>query len=50
MTDPDDPHKDGLTPPDYDEYGDVPDSGADAEEEDDETSEVPHCPGESPLG
>lgn len=27
MIDPDDPLEDGLTPPDYDEYGDVPDSG-----------------------
>ncbi|WP_313239919.1 hypothetical protein [Stutzerimonas kunmingensis] len=27
MIDSDDPLKDGLTPPDYDEYGDVPDSG-----------------------
>ncbi|WP_185743991.1 hypothetical protein [Stutzerimonas kunmingensis] len=27
MIDPDDPLKDGLTPRDYDEYGDVPDSG-----------------------
>ena len=27
MTDPKDPLKDGLTPPDYDEYGDVPESG-----------------------
>ncbi len=24
MTDPTDPLKDGLTPPDYDEYGDAP--------------------------
>ena len=32
MIDPDDPLKDGLTPPDYDEYGDVPDSGENADD------------------
>ena len=31
MTDPTDPLKDGLTPPDYDEYGDAPESGDSAE-------------------
>ena len=35
MTDPKDPLKDGLTPPDYDEYGDAPDSGENDPEEKD---------------
>lgn len=50
MTDPKDPLKDGLTPPDYDEYGDAPESGENAEpkKEGDPSSE--QNPGESPLG
>lgn len=48
MTDPDDPLKDGLTPADYDEYGDVPDSGANDAGADDAGD--PAEAGESPLG
>ncbi|WP_019407086.1 hypothetical protein [Stutzerimonas stutzeri] len=47
MIDPDDPLKDGLTPPLYDEYGDVPDSGENAD--DSQPSDEPNA-GESPLG
>jgi hypothetical protein len=47
MTDPKHPLEDGLTPKDYDEYGDVPDS---AENADDDKPDVPDSPGESPLG
>ena len=47
MIDPDDPLKDGLTPPDYDEYGDMPDSGENAD--DSQPSDEPNA-GESPLG
>ena len=47
MIDPDDPLKDGLTPPDYDEYGDAPDSGEnDPEETVDDQPEAD----QSPLG
>lgn len=49
MTDSREPLKGGLTPPDYDEYGDVPHSGATAED-DDEAPEEKGNPGESPLG
>ncbi|MCP9340677.1 hypothetical protein [Stutzerimonas xanthomarina] len=49
MTDPNDPLKDGLTPPDYDEYGDVPDSGENDPEETVEPKDEPNA-GESPLG
>jgi len=38
MTDPKHPLEDGLTPKDYDEYGDVPDS---AENADDDKPDVP---------
>lgn len=50
MTDPKDPLKDGLTPPDYDEYGDEPDSADSADS--DERGDPKHAPnpGESPLG
>jgi len=48
MTDPKDPLKDGLTPPDYDEYGD--ESGESAEPEDDTDPKNQPNPGESPLG
>lgn len=50
MIDPKDPLKDGLTPPDYDEYGDAPDSGENAESEKEPESDVEPNPGESPLG
>ncbi len=49
MIDPDDPLKDGLTPPDYDEYGDVPDSGENDTEPDDDSGDEAN-PGQSPLG
>ncbi|WAE54286.1 hypothetical protein [Stutzerimonas frequens] len=49
MIDPDDPLKDGLMPPDYDEYGDVPDSGENDTEPDDDTGDEAN-PGQSPLG
>ncbi|MCH8891653.1 MAG: hypothetical protein IH827_11345 [Myxococcales bacterium] len=49
MTDPKDPLKDGLTPPDYDEYGDAPDSGENDPEETVEPKDEPNA-GESPLG
>ena len=49
MTDPKDPLKDGLTPPDYDEYGDVPESGDNKQEEQTEPKDEPNA-GESPLG
>jgi hypothetical protein len=50
MTDPKDPLKDGLTPPDYDEYGDAPGSGDSAEpDEGGDPGNEPN-PGESPLG
>lgn len=50
MTDSREPPKGGLTPPDYDEYGDVPDSGAGPAEDEDEAPEEEGNPGESPLG
>ncbi|MCQ4329518.1 hypothetical protein [Stutzerimonas stutzeri] len=50
MTDPKDPLKDGLTPPDYDEYGDAPESGENAEPERDGDPRDEPNPGESPLG
>lgn len=49
MTDPDEPLEDGLTPPDYDEYGDVPDSAEHAAEPGSEPRDAPNA-GESPLG
>ena len=49
MTDPNDPLKDGLTLPDYDEYGDAPDSGENDPEETVEPKDEPNA-GESPLG
>lgn len=49
MIDPDDPLKDGLAPPDYDEYGDVPDSGENDTEPDDDSDDEAN-PGQSPLG
>ena len=50
MTDPTDPLKDGLTPPDYDAYGDAPESGDSAEpDEGGDPGNEPN-PGESPLG
>ena len=50
MIDPKDPLKDGVTPPDHGEYGDVPDSaeGTDTDERGDVKNEP--NPGESPLG
>jgi hypothetical protein len=48
MIDPKDPLKDGLTPPDYDEYGDNSDENAEQEEGADPKNEP--NPGESPLG
>lgn len=50
MIDPNDPLKDGLTPSDYDEYGDAPEpdekeTGVDSGEPKNEPN-----PGESPLG
>lgn len=53
MIDKDDPLKDGLTPPGYDEYGDgpnpdnTPEKVRESEEEKDEHQEQP---GEGPLG
>jgi hypothetical protein len=47
MTDPKHPLEDGLTPKDYDEYGNVPDSADNADED---KPDVPDSPGESPLG
>lgn len=44
MSDPEDPLKDGLTPPDYDEYGDAPEPDDDVEPKDEPNA------GESPLG
>ena len=41
--------KDGLTPPDYDESGDVPESGDNKQEEQTEPKDEPNA-GESPLG
>ncbi|MCQ4296616.1 hypothetical protein NAU58_13600 [Pseudomonas stutzeri] len=49
MIDPNDPLKDGLTPPDYDEYGDVPDSGENDAEPGIEPKDEPNA-GQSPLG
>jgi len=49
MTDPKDPLKDGLTPPDYDEYGDAPDSGENDQENTVAPKDEPNA-GESPLG
>ncbi len=53
MTDPNDPLKDGLTPADYDEYGDEPTSGQQQGAPDkaskDEPGDEPNA-GESPLG
>lgn len=50
MTDPKDPLKDGLTPPDYDEYGDVPESGDDTEPPRENDPKREPNAGESPLG
>lgn len=50
MTDPTDPLKDGLTPPDYDEYGDAPASGDSAEPDEGGDPGYEPNPGESPLG
>ncbi len=49
MTDPNDPLKDGLTPPDYDEYGNAPESDESEPEEHVEPKDEPNA-GESPLG
>ena len=50
MIDPNDPLKDGLTPPDFDEYGDVPESGENTEPEAGTDPKDEPNPGESPLG
>ncbi len=49
MIDPDYPLKDGLTPPDYDEYGDVPDSGENDADSGAATKDQPEAD-QSPLG
>ncbi|MCQ4245634.1 hypothetical protein [Stutzerimonas decontaminans] len=49
MIDPDDPRKDGLTPPDYDEYGDVPDSGESDADSGTDSKDQPEAD-QSPLG
>jgi len=49
MIDPKDPLKDGLTPPDYDEYGDVPDSGENGADPDVDSKDQPEAD-QSPLG
>ncbi len=53
MTDPNDPLKDGLTPADYDEYGDEPASGQEPDAPDNSSTDAPKDEpnaGESPLG
>lgn len=49
MIDPNDPLKDGLTPPDYDEYGDVPESGEQDADPAVQQKEQPEAD-QSPLG
>ncbi len=50
MTDPNDLLKEGLTPPDFDEYDDVPESGENAKPEAGADPKNEPNPGESPLG
>jgi len=49
MIDPEDPLKDGLTSPDYDEYGDVPDSGENDTDSGTDSNDQPEAD-QSPLG
>lgn len=50
MTDPNDPLKDGLTPKDYDEYGDMPQQeGSQKPKPEAEPKDEPNA-GDSPLG
>lgn len=50
MTDPNDLIKEGLTTPELDEYGDVPESGENAEPEAGTDPKNEPNPGKSPLG
>ncbi len=49
MIDPEDPLKDGLTSSDYDEYGDVPDSGENDTDSGTDSNDQPEAD-QSPLG